>query len=74
MIWLIFTYNIPDTSNLIECKYQPNQFFLYNTEILHSILNFEETRYIFSVIFEKGQQDNLKWEEAKNILKKYIVN
>jgi len=69
----LFTYNIPDTSNLIECNYQPHQFCLYNTELLHSILNFEEPRYLFSVIFERGQQDDLNWEKAKTILADYLL-
>ena len=62
----LFTYNIPDTSNLIECRYRPHQFVLYNTDIIHTVLNFEPTRYMFSVCFERGKT-NLSWAEAKEI-------
>lgn len=62
----LFTYNIPDTSNLIECKYPAHQFVLYNTDIIHSILNFEIPRYLFSVCFERGKTD-LSWIEAKQV-------
>jgi len=68
----LFTYNIPDTYNLIECLYQPNKFFLYNTDIIHSILNFEETRYVFSAIFEKGESEELDWKTAKELLRDYV--
>jgi hypothetical protein len=62
----LFSRNITDTSNLVECKYQPHQFCLYNTEIIHSILNFENPRYLFSAVFKRGQED-LSWTEAKEI-------
>lgn len=63
----LFSRNINDTSNLVECNYQPHQYCLYNTEIIHSILNFENPRYLFSAVFKRGQQD-LGWTEAKEIL------
>ena len=69
----LFTHDIFDTSNLIECKYNPHQFCLYNTELIHSILNLDSPRYIFSVIFERGKTD-LSWNEAKNILREYTIN
>ena len=63
----IFTSKFPEASNIVECKYYPHQFCLYNTDIVHSILNFETPRYLFSACFERGQTD-LSWNEAKNIL------
>ena len=68
----LFTYNIPNTSNLVECLYKPNQFCLYNTDMIHSILNFEKPRYIFSAIFEKGESEELDWTTAKEILKDFL--
>ena len=63
----IFTAEFPEASNIIECKYFPHQFCLYNTDILHSVLNFETPRYLFSACLERGQTD-LSWNEAKDIL------
>lgn len=54
--------------NLIECKYPPHQFVLYNTDQIHAILNFETPRYMFHAYLERGKMD-LSWDEAKNILK-----
>lgn len=68
----LFTYNIPDTYNLIECLYKQNTFFLYNTDIIHSILNFEETRYVFSAIFEQGEAEELDWKTVKELLKDFL--
>ena len=36
-----------------ELKYQPNTYYLFNTQILHSVYNFENTRYLLSVEFIK---------------------
>jgi hypothetical protein len=63
----IFTSKYPEVSNLIECKYVPHQFCLYNTDVVHSILNFETPRYMFTACFERGQTD-LTWKEAKDTL------
>lgn len=63
----LFTNDMYDLSNLVECKYLPHQFVLYNTDMVHSILNFETVRYMFSACFERGKTD-LSWEEAKTIL------
>lgn len=63
----VFTSMFPEVSNLVECKYVPHQFCLYNTDIVHSILNFETPRYLFSACFERGQTD-LSWNETKDIL------
>ena len=68
----LFTGNLPDTSNLIECKYYPDQFCLYNTDIIHSVTNFDKTRYLFSVVFERGMTD-LSWEESKKLLREFII-
>lgn len=64
----IFTDSLYNTSGIIECKYPPHQFVLYNTDRLHSITNFEHPRCIFSVMFERGKTD-LTWTEALHTLK-----
>lgn len=63
----IFTNTFNDMSNIIECKYIPRTFCLYNTTIVHSILNFDKPRYLFSFVFERGKTD-LEWKEAKNLI------
>ena len=65
----IFTDSLYNTSGIIECKYPPHQFVLYNTDRLHSITNFENPRSVFSVIFERGKTD-LTWTEAIYTLSK----
>ena len=63
----MFTHSMYDFSGLVECRYRPHQFLLYNTEIVHSVLNLGNTRYLFSMGFERGKTD-LEWNEAKEIL------
>jgi hypothetical protein len=59
----IFADSLYNTSGIVECKYPPHQYVLYNTDRMHSITNFENPRSVFSVIFERGKTD-LVWNEA----------
>jgi len=63
-----FTKSITNTSDLIECKYTENKFCLYNTDIIHSVINLDKVRYSFSLWFERGATD-LSWEEAVDIMR-----
>ena len=38
--------------NVLELIYQPQTYYLLNTKKYHSVLNFEESRYMFSLYFE----------------------
>lgn len=41
----------------LELKYQPDTFYLFNTQINHSIITFSETRYLFTLQFKKTKDD-----------------
>lgn len=41
----------------IELKYEPNAFYLFNTQIEHCVINFNEPRYLLSCEFEKPKQE-----------------
>ena len=36
----------------VELKYEPNTLYSFNTQIEHTVINFEETRWLFSVEFD----------------------
>ena len=63
----LFTDTLYDMSNIVECKYQPHQYLLYNTDLIHSIVNFDQPRYLFSALFKRGKE-NLVWQEAIMLL------
>lgn len=41
-----------DQIEFLEMTYEPNQFYLFNANMMHSVINFEEPRYLFSIMFE----------------------
>ena len=51
-----------------ELKYKPNTYYIFNTQMPHTVYNFETTRYLFSIEFEKDV-DNLSFEELVNDVK-----
>jgi hypothetical protein len=48
-----------------ELKYKPNTYYLFNTQMPHTVYNFETTRYLFSVEFAKDK-DELSFDNLKN--------
>ena len=46
-----------------ELKYKPDTFYLFNTQIPHTVTNFAEPRYLFSVEFE-AYSDELLYPEV----------
>jgi hypothetical protein len=36
---------------IVELKYQPNTFYAFNTKVPHTVINFTEKRYMFSLEF-----------------------
>jgi hypothetical protein len=36
----------------VELKYEPSTYYAFNTQVPHTVLNFEQTRYIFSIEFD----------------------
>ena len=45
-----------------ELKYKPSTYYLFNTQVNHTVYNFETTRYLMSVEFAK-EADELSYEE-----------
>ncbi len=40
-----------------ELKYKPNTYYLFNTQVPHTVYNFETTRYLLSVEFAKDRDE-----------------
>ena len=40
-----------------ELKYKPNTYYLFNTQVPHTVYNFETTRYLFSIEFAKDKDE-----------------
>ena len=51
-----------------ELNYKPNTYYLFNTQVPHTVYNFETTRYLFSIEFEKDK-DQLSFEDLVNDVK-----
>jgi len=54
-----------------ELKYKPNTYYLFNTQVPHTVYNFETTRYLLSVEFAKDC-DELSFEDlVKDVQQNY---
>ena len=40
-----------------ELKYKPNTYYLFNTQVPHTVYNFETTRYLMSIEFAKNKDE-----------------
>tara|TARA_B110000503_G_C7171071_1_gene424306 strand:+ start:4342 stop:4788 length:447 start_codon:yes stop_codon:yes gene_type:complete len=49
----------------VKLAYEPNHFFLFNTQQYHSLINFDAPRVIFSCLFEE-EKDDLTYEMVKD--------
>jgi hypothetical protein len=63
--------NITQTE-FIKLEYQPNTFYIFNTQWPHSVINFDKPRYLFTVMFEQTREslrfaDISEWALANNI-------
>jgi len=45
-----------------ELKYKPQTYYIFNTQVPHTVYNFEATRYLFSIEFAKDK-DELSFED-----------
>lgn len=56
----------PDTSDQVfkiqELKYKPSTYYIFNTQVPHTVYNFETTRYLMSVEFAK-ETEELSFED-----------
>lgn len=41
----------------LELDYQPHQFYLFNTQVNHSVITFKETRYMFTLQFRQTKEE-----------------
>lgn len=56
----IFTENNNVNSrSIVELAYKPLKYYLFNTQIEHSVLNFEKPRYLLSITFKEKNYDEL---------------
>ena len=39
--------------DVIELKYEPNTFYLFNNQVEHTVINLDGPRYLFSLYFEE---------------------
>ena len=56
-----------------ELKYNPKTFYLFNTQVPHTVINFDKIRYIFSLEFvteydDLKYSDLYKWLRNENLL------
>ena len=59
--------------DILELKYQPKKFYLFNTQIEHCVINFnEQERYLFSLEFEQ-EMHNLSYETLLHWKKQFSV-
>jgi hypothetical protein len=43
------------TDKFIELKYKPQTYYIFNTQVAHTVYNFKEPRYLLSVDFEEDR-------------------
>ena len=70
-----FTHNKEDAVFKIEeLKYKPSTYYLFNTQVPHTVYNFETTRYLLSIEFAKDK-DELTFEDlVKDVRNNYGKN
>ena len=49
----------------LPLNYQPETFYLFNTQVNHSIITFSRTRYLFTLQFKKSK-DELTYYDVRN--------
>jgi hypothetical protein len=61
--------NFPILDNIIELKYEPKKWFLFNSQIRHSVMNLDHRdRYLLTIIFSKEHS----YDELKKFLISYV--
>ena len=43
------------TDKFIELKYRPQTYYIFNTQVAHTVYNFKRPRYLLSVDFEEDR-------------------
>ena len=50
------------TGSFVELQYKPNMYYLVNTQVAHTVYNFDTTRYLLTVDFEE-YKDKLTYNQ-----------
>ena len=63
-----------DNQNIdfIELKYQPNTFYLFNTQWPHSVYNFDKHRFLFSIEFVQPKSE-LNYQQVSKWMKEQLL-
>jgi hypothetical protein len=70
-----FTHNKEDAVFKIEeLKYKPSTYYLFNTQVPHTVYNFETTRYLMSVEFAKDKNELTFEDLVKDVRNNYGKN
>lgn len=64
--------SVTTVSEIVELKYSPDTFYIFNNQCSHMVVNLDFDRYLFSVEFQKPKQSltffNVKyWADINNI-------
>jgi hypothetical protein len=67
-----FTYNREDpVFKIEELQYKPATYYLFNTQVSHTVYNFETTRYLMSIEFAKDKNELTFEDLVKDIRNNY---
>lgn len=58
----LFTHDEGAQLKFKELYYAPNKYFLFNTQVRHTVINFGEPRYLFTIEFAENK-DHLSFED-----------
>lgn len=56
-----------DQFEIMRMEYEPNQFYLFNNQAMHTVVNFDSPRYMFTIEFELDKT-KLSYDELFNSL------
>jgi len=54
-----------------ELVYKPNKFYLFNTQVSHSVYNFDKPRFLIGTEF-KEKKDTLSYKKIKETIMQYV--
>ena len=67
-----FTHNKDDmVFKIEELPYKPQTYYLFNTQVTHTVYNFETTRYLLSIEFAKNKEQLSYDELLKEVMSNY---
>ena len=54
-----------------ELPYKPNTYYIFNTQVEHTVYNFETTRYLLSIEFAKNKEQLTYDDLLKEVMAEY---